>query len=137
MHWNALGVAAFVGIAIVAVAWWLGPGLFGIANAEAGDVVEAKVTAPVECAGQGGHETVAFTLGGQPRTGTLDGCGHGKDERVSIRVGSDAGSGTVSVTAADTAEGARDLRRPVGLFLVALSCFAGATYAFIVRQNSR
>ncbi|WP_020667984.1 hypothetical protein [Amycolatopsis nigrescens] len=137
LRWNTLAVAAAVGIAIVAVAWYLGPGLFGTAEAEQGTVVEARVTLGMECASPDAKETVQFELAGKTRNGTLTACGHDREQRVKVVVPADVGTGLIDVKPAGVVEGRNDLRRPVGLVLVALSCVGGGSYAFLVARGPR
>ena len=137
LRWNVLAVCGAVGVLVLVVAWWLGPGLFGSVESAQGTVAEAKVTLPMPCSQPGAKETVQFELNGQDRNGTLDGCGHGKDERVSIIAPADAGSGLIDVSLADVVKGHSDPRRPVGLALLAISCAAGGMYAFLVVRGPR
>ncbi|WP_246257303.1 hypothetical protein [Amycolatopsis anabasis] len=137
LRWNVLAIAALVGVAVVVIAWWVGPGLFGTSTRSEGAVVEATVTRPVPCTDGGAQEAVRFELAGQSREGTLNGCGHGQDERLSVAVPDDAGAGPVAVSLAGLSQGHGELRRPVGLALVALSCFSGGMYAFLVVRGPR
>jgi hypothetical protein len=136
-RWQSLLIPALAGVAIVLVVWWAGPGLFGSVSAGGGTATEATVTIPASCTAANARETVQFSSGGQTRTGSLDACGHDKNDRLEITVPSDAGSGEVDVHLADVVVGHSDLRRPVGLALLALSCLSGGAYAFLVHRGSR
>lgn len=137
LRWKIFAVAALVGVAVVTAVWWAGPGILGATTVAQGTVAEATVTTPASCAGPNPMETVEFQQGGQNRTGTLDACGHDKNDRVSVTVPADFGTGSGNVHLADVIEGHSDLRRPVGLALLALSCLGGGTYAFLVLRGTR
>ncbi|TWE23817.1 hypothetical protein FHX69_5119 [Prauserella muralis] len=133
-----LGVAAATGLLIVLAAWWAGPSLFGVPAVAEMRTVEATVTLPADCSNPNAAETVRFEFGGETRNGTLNGCGHDQDERVDIAVPSEAPeSGLIDVQLASTALGTTDLRRPVGLVLLVLSCAAGGMYAYLVARGPR
>ncbi|MEU3275311.1 hypothetical protein ABZ639_31040 [Saccharomonospora sp. NPDC006951] len=137
LTWKVLGVAAATGLLIVFASWWAGPGLFGSAQAEATETVKATVTLPADCSRPDAEETVRFELGGEARNGTLSGCGHDQDEQVEIAVPAEPASGLVDVQLAATAPGNHDLRRPVGLALLVLSCAGGGVYAFLFVRGPR
>ncbi|WP_435156214.1 hypothetical protein [Amycolatopsis sacchari] len=137
LRWSGLLIPALVGIAIVVLVWWSGPGLFGSPSAGGGTVVAATVTTPAECTAPNPTETVQFEAGGGKHTGSLDACGHDRGDRVEITMPADLGTGTVQVHLADVVVGHSDLRRPVGLALLALSCLGGGAYAFLVQRGSR
>lgn len=121
---------------VVVLTWLLGPGALGIEAVESGTSVPAQVTAPTQCTDGTAQETVAFVLNGQSRFGTLNACGHDKGEHVDIVVPSgSAATGSIAVESADTVSGSTDLRGPLGLALVALSCIAGGFYVILVRRE--
>ncbi|WP_243859562.1 hypothetical protein [Amycolatopsis arida] len=130
-------VAAVAGMLAVVVTWWMGPGLFGSPVERAEEVVPATVTKPASCSEPHPEEMVHFEHGGEERNGTLSGCGHRQDEQVRIAVPVDAGEGIVEVRLAATTPGFNDPRRPVGLALLAVSCLAGAVYAYLVVRGPR
>ena len=135
---KVLAVAATVGVAVVALAWWIGPGLFGATHSPPEKrVVTATVTEPMSCTKPGAAEKVRFTLDGQTREGVLTACGHDKEEKVEVVVPADAGSGPIDVRSAVSSPGYSTLRGPLGLLLLALSCGAGGTYAFLVIRGPR
>ncbi len=135
--WNSLAVAAGVGLLVIFLAWFAGPGLFGIANDARGTIVQAEVVQSAPCAGGGATETVKFDYGGKPVEGSLNGCGHGKGERLDVVVPSGASGDVISVHAAEATAGASDSRRPLGLALLVFSCFAGGMYVFLVLRGPR
>lgn len=136
-RWLQVGIPVVTGVAIVLLAWFAGPGLFGIAPEVAGAPVAAQVTKPIDCTGGGSGETVRFQLGGKTREGTLDSCGHGKDEHVQVVVPDNAAAeGTVAVSAADATSGSHDPRAPIALALLVFACFCGGMYAFLVIRGS-
>lgn len=137
VRWPALAIAALAGIAIVVTVWWAGPGALGSLSGIDGTRAEATVTSAAPCNDTTVRETVRFQFGGQNHTGSLDACGHDQNDRVEIMVPTALGSGTVDVHLADVVPGHSDLRRPLGLALLALSCLSGATYAFLVRRGPR
>ncbi|HVV10753.1 hypothetical protein [Amycolatopsis sp.] len=137
VRWNSLLVAVLVGIAVVVIVWWAGPGALGGSDAAQGTVTSATVTVAAECSNADASETVQFEFGGQTHTGSLDACGHDKNDKVDILVPTGIGAGTVDVHLADVNVGHSDLRRPVGLVLLALSCISGAVYAFLVQRGPR
>ncbi|MEU6643647.1 hypothetical protein ABZ863_13995 [Saccharomonospora sp. NPDC046836] len=137
MSWKVLGVAAVTGILIVLLSWWSGPSLFGTPEAEQTRTVRATVTLPAECTDPAAEETVRFELDGTTRNGTLSGCGHDQDEQVEIAVPATVGDGLLEVQLASTAPGTTDLKRPMGLALLVLSCASGGTYAFLVARGPR
>ncbi|GAB3586595.1 hypothetical protein GCM10027445_65520 [Amycolatopsis endophytica] len=137
LRWNTLAVAVLAGIAIVTAVWWAGPGMLGTAAAAQGTTAQATVTRGAECSAPEPQETVEITLDGQQRTGVLDACGHDQDDRVDVRVPAAAGDGDLEVHLADVVTGHDDLRRPIGLALLALSCLGGGTYAFLVHRGPR
>ncbi|MFF5990205.1 hypothetical protein [Prauserella flavalba] len=137
LTWKVLGVSAATGILIVLAAWWAGPSLFGSAEAAETRTVEATVTLPADCTRPNAEETVRFELDGTTRNGTLSGCGHDQDERIEISVPHAAAEGLIDVQLANAAVGSSDLRRPVGLALLVLSCAGGGTYAFLLARGPR
>ena len=137
MRWNSLAAVVLVGIAVVTAVWWAGPGMLGGTAAAQGAAVEATVTVPAACSAPNPTETVQFQQAGQPATGALDACGHDKNDRVEIIVPANFGTGSAGVHLADVITGHSDLRRPVGLALLALSCLGGGTYAFLVLRGPR
>lgn len=137
LRWTTLVIAVLAGVAIVVAVWWAGPGMLGQVAATKGTVTTATVTTAAACTDSSARETVQFDFGAQTRTGSLDACGHDRNDRVQITVPAGIGSGTVDVHLADVVEGHNNLRRPLGLALLALSCLAGATYAFLVQRGPR
>ncbi|MTD55095.1 hypothetical protein [Amycolatopsis pithecellobii] len=137
LRWQSLAIPVLAGIVIVFLAWSAGPGLLGSVSSGGGTVTEATVTTPAACSDPNPTETVEFSSGGQTRTGSLDACGHDKNNRVEITVPAQAGAGPVAVHLADVVVGHSDLRRPVGLALLALSCLGGGAYAFLVQRGGR
>ncbi|MEV6908642.1 hypothetical protein [Amycolatopsis sp. NPDC051071] len=129
-------MAAGVGLLVIFLAWLAGPGLFGISKDAQGTTVRAEVVQPAPCAG-GATETVKFEYGGKPVEGSLDGCGHGKGERLDVVVPSGASGDVIAVHAGNAAAGASDARRPLGLALLVFSCFAGGMYVFLVLRGPR
>jgi hypothetical protein len=125
-------VAAGAGLLIVVILWLIGPGLFGDGAAPAGTVVQAEVTKSMDCTVADAQEAVRFPLGGATRDGTLNACGHNKGEHVDITVPANPGDGTINVETSKVVNGTTSARRPIGLFLAALSCFAGAFYTHLV-----
>lgn len=137
VRWKTFAVAAVAGVAVVTAVWWAGPGILGLTAVAQGTVADATVTTPASCAGANPVETVEFQQGGQNQTGSLDACGHDKDDRVQVTVPADFGTGSGKVHLADVVQGHTDLRRSVGLALLALSCLGGGTYAFLVLRGPR
>ncbi|SED21351.1 hypothetical protein SAMN04489729_3704 [Amycolatopsis lurida] len=135
--WNSLAVAAGAGLLVIFLAWLAGPGLFGISNETKGTTVQAEVVEPAPCTGGGATEKVKFEFGGKPTEGALNGCGHGKGERLEVVVPDGASGDSVPVHAADATAGASDARRPLGLALLVFSCFAGGMYVFLVLRGPR
>ncbi len=132
-----LAVAAFAGFLVLVGAWWVGPDLFGRAPAPEHRITQATVTMPTSCTDAGGGETVQFELDGETRSGNLNACGHSQGELLDIAVPADAGTGLIDVRLAATAPGHSDLRRPVGLVLLALSCAGGGVYSYLLRRGPR
>lgn len=129
-------VVGFVAFLVLIFVWWIGPAMFAGAGGPAERVVTATVTVPAECTGRAPVETVRFSAGGDKRDATLHACGHDRGEKLEVAVPVEAGSGPITVRAAGTEKGNHDLRKPVGLALVALSCAGGAIYAFLVTHRS-
>lgn len=135
---KVLAVAGLAGIVVVALAWWIGPSLFGATSSDPETrVVTATVTDPVPCTKPDPQEKVDFTLDGQSRTGVLTACGHDTKENVLVVVPADAGPGSIEVRSAVSSPGYSALRGPLGLLLLALSCAAGGVYAFLVIRGPR
>ncbi|OOC06549.1 hypothetical protein B0293_13585 [Amycolatopsis azurea DSM 43854] len=132
-----MAVAAGAGLLVIFLAWFAGPGLFGISNETQGTTVRAEVVEPAPCTGGGASEKVKFEFGGKPVEGSLNGCGHGKGERIDVVVPDGASGDGVAVHAVDTTAGASDARRPLGLALLVFSCFAGGMYVFLVLRGPR
>ena len=137
LRWNTLAVPVLAGIAIVLAVWWAGPGVLGEAPATNGTLADATVTTAAACTDGNARETVRFDFGGQPRTGSLDACGHSVGDRVQITVPAGVGTGSVDVHLADVVEGHNSLRPPVAMALLVVSCFAGAGYAFLMHRGPR
>jgi hypothetical protein len=101
-------------------------------------VVPATVTAPSKCTVADATERVRFEVDGTTREGTLSGCGHNKGEQVRVAVPpGDQGADALTVRLAATMPGQSDLRSPVGLALLVLSCASGGIYAFLVARGPR
>ncbi len=132
LKWPTVAIPAAAGVLVVLLAWLAGPGLLGISNDDLGAPVQAEVTKPAPCDRPDAVETVKFTVAGKTHEGTLNGCGHGQNERVEVGVPDVLpDQGTVTVRAADTSAGASDARRPVGLFLLVFACFSGGMFAYL------
>ncbi|WP_007026463.1 hypothetical protein [Saccharomonospora iraqiensis] len=136
---KVLGVAAVTGLLILLGAWWTGASLFGAPPADRHRIVEATVTAPAECSDPDAVETVRFEGRAGQRDGRLSGCGHDEGEQVRVAVPpeSSTGGGSVDVRLAATAPGTSDLRRPVGMALLMLSCAGGGTYAYLMARGPK
>ncbi|MFE0028162.1 hypothetical protein [Amycolatopsis sp. NPDC059021] len=138
LRWTSVAIPAVVGAVVVFLAWFSGPGLFGIDTADTGTSVQAEIVKPTTCTMPDPVETVRFSFEGKNREGTLSGCGHGPGERVEVSVPSGAAAeGTLAVRAAKTSQGSSDLRMPLGLALLVFSCFAGAYYVFLYVRGPR
>lgn len=137
IEWKVLAVAAFAGVLVLATAWWIGPDLFGRAQTTEHRITQATVTLPVPCSSPGDGETVQFEFEGAERKGLLNACGHSEGELLNIAVPVDAGAGLIDVRLAATAPGYSDLRRPVGLVLLALACTGGGIYSFLLVRGPR
>jgi hypothetical protein len=131
-----LAVAAAVGVLVVVFTWFAGSGLFAISHPQQGTVATAVVTRPMPCTAPSAQETVSFPFGGTTRDGILNACGQNQGERIDIVVPANAGAGLIQVNTAQTVPGNTDLRRPVALALVAMSCFAGAFYVYLVKRGA-
>lgn len=131
---RALLVAGFVGLLIVLIVWWIGPGLFASADEPVERVVTASVSEPVSCTEPDAVEQVTFLDGDKPRTASLHACGHDKGEELAVAVPESPGPGALTVRSAETDAGHSNARRTIGLLLVALSCLGGGAYAFLVSQ---
>ncbi|WUL72194.1 hypothetical protein OG943_42950 [Amycolatopsis sp. NBC_00345] len=128
-----MGIPTAAGVLVVVLAWFAGPGLFGIAVNDGGVPTQAEVTKPAACSAANPVESVKFTLGGKPREGSLNGCGHAQGDHVEVGVPSDApADGPVTVRASDTSAGSQDSRGPIALVLLVFACFAGGMYAYLV-----
>lgn len=137
LRWNTLVIPVLAGIAIVIAVWWAGPGMLGDAPVAKGTVTDATVTTAAACTDPNARETVRFDFGGQTRTGSLDACGHDQNDRVQITVPTGIGTATADVHLADVVQGHNSARGPVGMVLLALSCFAGAMYTFLAARGPR
>ncbi|WP_328606603.1 hypothetical protein [Amycolatopsis sp. NBC_00345] len=132
-RWLQVGIPTAAGVLVVVLAWFAGPGLFGIAVNDGGVPTQAEVTKPAACSAANPVESVKFTLGGKPREGSLNGCGHAQGDHVEVGVPSDApADGPVTVRASDTSAGSQDSRGPIALVLLVFACFAGGMYAYLV-----
>ncbi|MDT8909366.1 hypothetical protein [Amycolatopsis sp. PS_44_ISF1] len=132
-RWLQVGIPTAVGVLVVLLAWIAGPGLFGVVVNDAGTPTPAQITKPAACSAADPVESVKFTLGGQTREGSLNGCGHAQGDQVEVGVPADApAQGPVTVRAADTSAGSQDARGPIALALLVFACFAGGMYAFLV-----
>jgi hypothetical protein len=132
-RWLQVGIPTAAGVLVVVLAWFAGPGLFGITVNDGGTPTQAEITKPAACSAANPVETVKFTLGGKPREGTLNACGHAQGDHVEVGVPSDApADGPVTVRASDTSAGSQDSRGPIALVLLVFACFAGGMYAFLV-----
>ncbi|WP_410623173.1 hypothetical protein [Amycolatopsis sp. cmx-8-4] len=126
-----MAIPAAAGVLVVLLAWLAGPGLLGISDDDLGAPVSAEVTKPAPCDRLDPVETVRFTVAGKTHEGTLNGCGHGQNERVDVGVPDELpDQGTVAVQVADTSAGASDARRPLGLALLVFACFSGGIFVY-------
>ncbi|OZM75343.1 hypothetical protein CFN78_03205 [Amycolatopsis antarctica] len=137
LGWGALGIPAATGVLVVLLVWLVGPGLFTASAAQDEQVARATVDAPVSCTDAGVRETVRVTVDGSERMAELSACGHTQGEQVDVVVPSAPGEGELDVRLSDTERGNQDARRPVGMFLVAVSCAAGGAYAFLMVRGRR
>ncbi|MEV4149549.1 hypothetical protein AB0J40_38230 [Amycolatopsis sp. NPDC049691] len=127
-----MAIPAAAGVLVVLLAWLAGPGLLGISNDDVGAPVQAEVTKPAPCDRPDAVETVKFTVAGKTHEGTLNGCGHGQNERIEVGVPEVLpDQGTVTVRVADTSAGASDARRPLGLALLVFACFSGGMFVYL------
>ena len=134
---RALLVAGIVGFAVLVAAWWVGPGLFGTGPTAPERVVTASVMESASCADPNAEATVSFELDGQTREAVLSACGHSDGEQLEVAVPMDSSGEVLTVRAAEAQVGQHDLRRPIGLLLVALSSLSGGTYAFVLCRAQR
>lgn len=140
LTWKALGSAAVTGILIVFAVWWMGPAVFEADAADERQVVPATVIEPMDCTNPDAEEKIRFRLDGDLRTGLLSACGHDQDEQVRIAVPSEPGEpdgDAMKIHLAATDPGIGNVRRPVGMLLLVLSCTSGALYAFLVVRGPR
>lgn len=128
-------MASSVGFVVLLMVWWSGPGVFAGGRDADERVVSATVVQPVSCTTPNPLETVRFSVGPDQRDAALDGCGHSRGERLEIAVPVKIKPGPLTVRLAQTQEGHHQLRRPIGLLLVALSCVGGGFYAFLVSRR--
>lgn len=132
LKWPTVAIPAAAGVLVVLLAWLAGPGLLGISNDDVGAPVQAEVTKPAPCDRPDAVETVKFTVAGKTHEGTLNGCGHGQNERIEVGVPEVLpDQGTVTVRVADTSAGASDARRPLGLALLVFACFSGGMFVYL------
>ena len=132
LKWPTVAIPAAAGVLVVLLAWLAGPGLLGISNDDVGAPVQAEVTKPAPCDRPDAVETVKLTVAGKTHEGTLNGCGHGQNERIEVGVPEVLpDQGTVTVRAADTSAGASDARRPLGLALLVFACFSGGMFVYL------
>jgi|SRR5699024_7770500 len=135
---KTLTVTGFVVVVVIALAWWVGPGLFGATDTAATSrIVRATVTDPVSCTGTHGQERVKFTLDGEQRDGRLAACGHDEQEQLRVALPEQPGSGQLTVHSAAASTGYSAVLVPLGLLLLALGGVAGAVYAFLLAGESR
>lgn len=132
LRWQ-MAIPVLAGIAVVVIVWWVGPSALGSVSSSGAPTIDATVTAPASCTAAKPAETVQFQIGGQTRTGLLDACGHDKGNQVEITA---PAAGESSVHLADVVAGHGDLRAPLGLALVALSCLSGGAYVFLIRRHT-
>jgi len=125
------------GLAVLALVWWLAPTLFAGGADQDEQVVQATVEKSVPCTNASDRETVRVTVGGAERAAVLSACGHAEGERVDVAVPSAAEPGELDVRLADTVTGSQDASRPLGMFLVAVSCASGGVYVFLVARGRR
>jgi hypothetical protein len=112
-------------------------GLFGASAADQGTIVQARVVTGAACVKAGATEMVTFKAGGREHKARFDGCGHAKDEPVSITVPAGPVSGNLVVHSADAAVGDSQDGDGLGLLLIVVSGVAGAGYAFLIRRGPR
>lgn len=112
-------------------------GLFGSSPEDVGRSVRAAVVSGAPCNKPGATETVRFTLSGKTHQARFDGCGHAKNERVTVTVPSGSLPSDLVVHASDAAMGDREDGEGLGLLLIVVSGAAGAAYAFLVRRGPR
>lgn len=133
---RAILLAAVVGFVVVLVAALSGPGLFTGEDATE-RVVSATVTEPAPCTNAGARETVTFTDGGRQQTAQLPACGHDKGEDLRVAIPAEPEPGALTVRSAETEAGFSNVRRSVGLLLMALACVGGGGYAYLVTRAQR
>ncbi|MGH3433171.1 MAG: hypothetical protein ACRDQB_10075 [Thermocrispum sp.] len=131
---RAVLLAAVVGFVVLLVAWLLGPSLFAAA-AEDERVVTASVSEPAPCTDANARETVTFTDGGGRQTARLSACGHDKGEQLRVALSAEPEPGVLTARSAATEAGYSNVRRSVGLLLMALACVGGGFYAYLVTRG--
>jgi hypothetical protein len=136
LRWAAAGAGVVLLGVLVAAAVSMA-GLFGTSVEDQGTTVEARVVAGTPCDKAGATEKVAFKLGKTDHEAGFDGCGHSKDERVSITVPAGKLPANLVVHAADAAVGDSEDGEGLGLLLIVVSGMAGAGYAFLLRRGPR
>jgi hypothetical protein len=136
LRWAAAGAAVVIlGVLIAVVANTIG--VFGAASEDQGITVSAIVVSGARCDRADATETVKFTMGGRTHQASYDGCGHAKDEPVEVRVPTGTLPDDLIVHAADAAVGDPEAGEGLGLLLIVVSGTAGATYAYLLRRESR
>jgi hypothetical protein len=136
LQWATTGVGVVVlGVLIAVAANTIG--VFGAAPEDQGITVSATVVNGAPCDRADATETVKFTMAGKAHQARYDGCGHAKDEPVEVRVPTGTLPDDLVVHAADAAMGDSEPGEGLGLLLIVVSGTAGATYAYLLRRESR
>jgi hypothetical protein len=136
LRWAAAGTGVvLLGVLIAVLVSVLG--LFGTSTEDQGTTVQARVVTGAACAKAGATETVTFSSGGREHRARFDGCGHAKDEPVSITVPAGPLSENLVVHSANAAVGDSRDGDGLGLLLIVVSGVAGAGYAFLIRRGPR
>ncbi len=136
LRWAGAAAGVVVLGTVIATAVSMTGLLGGTAEAQ-GTTVEARVVAGTPCDRAGATERVRFTVARNEHEARFNGCGHTKDEQVSIAVPPGPLTGDLVVHAAEAAVGDSREGEGLGLLLIVVSGMAGAGYAFLLRRGPR
>lgn len=131
-------VLGFLGLAVVAVAWWPLPDVLGGQEKVETQVTTATVLEQAPCGTSTEGDLVEVRIDGAARQARFDGCGHSRGQRLSVLVPVNPGANLIARPApagSSTPEDLSDLRDRVSWVLVTLSAVAGGGYVLLLRSR--
>jgi hypothetical protein len=132
-------VLGTIGVGVIAVSLWPTLGAATSGGTGALRPATARVLESAPCGAATGGDLVEVTVGGQPKRGRFDGCGHTPGQQLRVQVPVDPASELVvkpeslTASASGQASGTRDR---LSWVLLTLAGIAGGGFMLLLRSRS-